>query len=63
MACPPELREIRETLRTNIQVFLMYTNEHSMSSLQQTQFIKILIADCFKISETYLFHIKLKKNI
>ena len=41
----------------------MYTNEHSMSSLQQTQFIKILIADCFKISETYLFHIKLKKNI
>ena len=62
MACPPELREIRETLRTNIQVFLMNT-KNSMSSLQQTQFIKILIADCFKISETYLFHIKLKKNI
>ena len=62
MACPPELREIRETLRTNIQVFLMYT-KNSMSSLQQTQLIKILIADCFKISETYLFHIKLKTNI
>ena len=27
MACPPELREIRETLRTNIQVFLMYTKK------------------------------------